>query len=165
MEKLYKIAQVQNFMKIPPGGIVPCGQTDGQKEMRKLIVVFYNSAKAPKIGVVNIILAGVDAVKLLPENGCYNGTSRCFNLEYFVAPLSHRIIQRDTHIRVHTYCRSWNAMKRIMCSYAKDVQTQTCMFTRRTGKLEPISNRLQEEEWLNYVFTQRTLKFECLTHT
>jgi hypothetical protein len=35
--------------------------------MRKLIVGYHNSAKAPKIGVVNIILAGVDAVKLLPE--------------------------------------------------------------------------------------------------
>jgi len=54
-------------MKIPPGGVVPCGQTDGQKDMRKLIVTFHNSAKAPKIDVVNIILAGVDALKQLSE--------------------------------------------------------------------------------------------------
>jgi hypothetical protein len=57
-------------MKIPPVGAQlfhSDRRTDSQKGMRKLIVGFRNSAKAHNIGVVNIILAGVDALNLLPE--------------------------------------------------------------------------------------------------
>ena len=42
-------------------------RTDRQKDMRELIVGFRNSAKVLNIGVVNIILAGVDTVMLLQE--------------------------------------------------------------------------------------------------
>ena len=37
-------------MKIPPGGsrVVPCGRTDEQTDMTKVIVAFRNFAKAPK---------------------------------------------------------------------------------------------------------------------
>jgi hypothetical protein len=57
-------------MKIPPVGAYlfrKDRRMDSQKDMMKLIVCFRNSSKAPNIGVVNIILAGVDAVMLLPE--------------------------------------------------------------------------------------------------
>jgi hypothetical protein len=58
-------------MKIPPVGGAQLfhadRRTDSRKDMRKLIVDFRNSGKAPKIGVVNIIPAAVDVVNLLPE--------------------------------------------------------------------------------------------------
>jgi hypothetical protein len=69
-KKLYKKSRSTKFHENPSSWslFVPCGQTDGQSERHEeLIVGFRNSAKAPKIGVVNIILAAIDAVKLLPE--------------------------------------------------------------------------------------------------
>jgi len=43
-----KNTQESNFSKIHPVRVVPCGQTDGRKDMTKLIVAFRNFVNAPK---------------------------------------------------------------------------------------------------------------------
>jgi len=54
-----KNTQNIKFHENPSSGsrVVPCGRTDGQTEVRKLIISFYNFAKSPKnSGVKNFRL-------------------------------------------------------------------------------------------------------------
>jgi hypothetical protein len=50
LERFSKNTDTYNFMKIRPSGsrVLPCGRTDGQTDMMKLIVACRNFAKVPK---------------------------------------------------------------------------------------------------------------------
>ena len=52
MDRFSKNTEVKNFMIIHPvgGRVVPCEQTDGQTDVTKPIVAFFNFANAPRNG-------------------------------------------------------------------------------------------------------------------